>query len=124
MSMSHNKQFSIVKNQEGYLLSMQRQCIAEHWTHKKLLEQYQKHFEFNPLHPKLPMHYKEYLRGFFSALRESLYYVHVFNMHEYEGKLYKNWNDLPEECRELVHQGKIDLVMHSGFYWKDSHDKF
>ena len=124
MSMSHNKQFSIVKNQEGYLLSLQRQCIEEHWTSVKWREKYNTHIEFNPVDPKLPNHYKEYLRGFATALRESLYYVHVFNMHEYEGKLYKNWNDLPEEAKEAERTGKIDLAMHSGFYWKDSHDKF
>lgn len=121
--MSSKRQFELVQRATNHLMTAYRRAKQEHWTHEKYVNEYIQIIN-NPDLAKLPHSQKMVINGFSDALRQVIYNDHVRYMHHWKDQLYKDWNDLPEECKQLQRDGKIDISFHSDFYWIGSKDKF
>ncbi len=90
-----------------------------HLTHSELTDRYLKLFERYP--KDLPTHVRSYISGYYSALVDSLYHVHLTHGFEWNGIVYEKWDSMPEDLKEVIRKD-CDNVPH-GHYWKDTLDK-
>ena len=131
MSMPHKKQFEILYNLKGSLVSIQRDAIKTHSTHQELSQKLLDATNY-PNISELPYHQRRYITGMIDALIDSIYYTHVSYCHMWQGKLYTSWTDLPEDGKEFYrhHNGGANdsdpdsISNNSGFFWHNSHDRF
>ena len=90
-----------------------------HSTHAQLLESYHSLFARYPKDLSRPV--REYIRGYFTALIDSLYRHDLVYGHELDGLFFfQKWEELPSPVQEAIKQNKTDA---SGHFWKDTINK-
>jgi hypothetical protein len=88
-----------------------------HGTHASLVESYCKLFDRYP--KGLPFHVREYVRGYFAALVDSLYHTALTHGYEWQGTIYTEWEEYPEELKTYLREHNTDEITH-GHYWADT----
>ena len=90
-------------------------------TFAKYLEIRKERIEGTPEYAKLPIHSREYLRGYETAFY-TLQTRQMMYVHSYAGKVYVKWDDLPEEGKQTFrdHTGKSAHVWPTGVRSGDS----
>lgn len=85
-------------------------------THAEMTERYTTLFDQYP--KDLPHHVRAYIRGYYSALVDSLYHVKLSHGYLWEGTVYEKYESYPEPLKEALRHS-TDTVPH-GHYWKAS----
>lgn len=95
------------------LLSMSK---TFHLTSAEIHARYHKLFERYPA--DLPQTVRAYIRGYYSALKDSLYHTHLVHGWAFEGLFYfQEWEKLPPAVQEAIKTNNVDAA---GHYWKDT----
>lgn len=107
--MRYKKTLEIRQRVEGQIDSVYRRVVSECLPFEKWLE-----LTNNiTIDSRLPVHAKEFLRGYQTALFHNIQVNLVYWGHEVGGVIYVGWENVPEEGKERIRSGE----MTGNHYW-------
>lgn len=114
--MNASRVVKIQNELQSRTLDLVSQVKCFHGTHASLIDRQIKLYDRYP--NRLPHHVKAYIRGYFTALIDSLYHTDLVHGYEWNGRVYTNWDTFPEDLKKVTIDD-VDDIPH-GHWWKDT----
>ena len=115
--MKLDRAITIQRELQTQAIDLVSRAKMRHNTHAELCERFNQLFERYP--SDLPAHVRQYARGYYSALVDSLYHTNLVHGYEWQETIYTKWESYPEDLKEYIRAHSTDSIKH-GHYWADT----
>jgi len=88
------------------LASIYSTALCFHQNHDKVItEKYEKIYSSKE-HRRLTQRDMAYFRGYEQAFYDLWMQAHIMSGYEWDGRIYSDWDSMPEECRQAIRKNK------------------